>query len=59
MKFQIGDKVRKPKGYNYEPAVIVAAFTNLIGEERFVAEISDGQCKGMLHVFNGEQLELI
>jgi len=57
MKFQLRDRVRKPKGYNYEPAIIVAAFTNTKGEERYVAEITEGQCAGMLHVFNADQLE--
>ena len=57
MKFKVGDPVRKPEGYNYEPAVIVAAFHNLKNEERYVAEITEGQCAGMLHVFNGKQLE--
>lgn len=59
MIFTVGDTVRKPTGYNYEPAVIVAAFTNLNGEARYVAEISEGQCAGMLHVFNSQQLELM
>lgn len=57
MKFEIRDRVRKISGYSYEPAMIVAAFKNTKGEERFVAEITEGQCAGMLHVFNGGQLE--
>jgi hypothetical protein len=53
MKFQIGDKVVKPKGYRF-PATIVAVFTTVKGDVRVVAEM-DGY--GLLHIFNEEQLE--
>lgn len=53
MKFKIGDKVDKVKGYKF-PSVIVAAFVTTNGDERYVAEM-DGY--GLLHIFNGEQLE--
>lgn len=59
MKFEIKDKVRKVQGYSFEPAMVVAAFKNTKGEERFVVEITEGQCAGMLHVFNGGQLESV
>lgn len=68
MKFNIGDKVYKPKGYTYK-GVVVAAFLNLSHEERYVVEIPTSECGcgstncqancvGMLHIFSGEQLEL-
>ncbi len=54
MKFNIGDKVHKPKGYQF-PATVVAVFRTIKGEVRVVAEM-DGY--GLLHIFNEEQLEL-
>lgn len=59
MKFHIGDRVWKPKGYNFQPARIILAGFNLEGEERYAAEIESGQCKGMIHIFSAEQLELM
>lgn len=53
-KFQIGDKVHKPKGYRFN-ATIVAVFKNLAGNTRVVAENEDG----ILHIFNEEQLDKI
>jgi hypothetical protein len=57
MKFKLGDKVRKPKGYNFEPAVIIMAGKDINNEDRYAAQISQGQCKGMIHIFNEDQLE--
>lgn len=54
--FNTGDKVCKTKGYKY-PGVIVSVFNNLAGEKRFVVEATGEEYKGMLHIFNGEQLE--
>lgn len=53
MKFKIGDKAYKPKGYKF-PCTIVAVFTTTLGEIRIVAEMEDN---GMLHIFNENQLE--
>jgi hypothetical protein len=53
MKFQIGDKVYKPKGYKF-PGTVVSVFTTLSGEVRIVAELEDN---GMLHIFSESQLE--
>lgn len=52
MKFRIGDKVHKPKGYKFD-STIVAVFTTLSGEARLVAENSEG----ILHIFSETQLE--
>lgn len=52
-KFQIGDKVYKPKGYKF-PGIVVALFTTTSGEKRIVAELEDN---GMLHIFAETQLE--
>lgn len=54
MKFKIGDKVRKIKGYAFD-GVIVSVFQNTKGETRLVAEMENN---GMLHIFNEDQLEL-
>ena len=52
-KFQIGDKVFKPKGYKF-PGIIVSNFVTTGGEKRVVAELEDN---GMLHIFAESQLE--
>lgn len=56
--FNIGDRVRKLKGYRY-PGIIVSVFKNLAGETRFVVESSIPGAEGWLHIFNGDQLEPI
>jgi hypothetical protein len=53
-KFNIGDKVYKPKGYKF-PGVVVSNFITTSGQKRVVAEFEDN---GMLHIFNEDQLEL-
>lgn len=58
VKFKVGDRVFKPKGYAYE-GTIVSVFCNLAGETRIVAELTTANGKGMLHIFNEEQLERI
>lgn len=55
MKFKIGDKVQKPKGYKFD-GIVVAVFHNTVGEVRIVAELIDN---GMLHIFSESQLELL
>lgn len=52
MKFKVGDKAIKPKGYKFN-SIIVSVFKNTKGETRIVAENRDG----MLHIFNETQLE--
>jgi len=53
VKFQVGDKIRKPKGYAFD-GTIVSVFQNTKGDVRIVAEL-DGN--GMLHIFSESQLE--
>ena len=55
MKFKVGDKVQKPKGYKFD-GIVVAVFHNTAGDVRIVAELIDN---GMLHIFSESQLELI
>ncbi len=52
-KFEVGDKVYKPKGYKF-PGTVVSIFKTTSGETRIVAEMEDN---GMLHIFNENQLE--
>ncbi len=65
MKFKVGDKVYKPKGYKF-PSIVVAVFQTTSGETRILAELIDN---GMLppavfglavptHIFSESQLEL-
>ena len=54
--FAEGDRVRKVKGYKF-PGIVVAAFTNLRGDWRYVVECTVDEVAGMLHIYNGEQLE--
>lgn len=56
MELKIGDNVRKVKGYKYF-GVIVAKFFTTSGHLRFVVE-NIGENKGMLFIFNADQLEL-
>lgn len=51
--FSVGDKVDKVKGYSF-PSTIVAVFTTIAGETRYVAEM-DGY--GLLHIFSEANLK--
>jgi len=55
-EFKIGDAVRKRSGYEY-PGFIVAVFTTRGGAVRYVVEADHPAFAGMLHIFNGDQLE--
>ena len=52
-KFEVGDKVFKPKGYKF-PGTVVSVFKTTNGDIRVVAELDDN---GMLHIFSEAQLE--
>ena len=45
-------RIIKPNGYPF-PGIIVAVFTTMVGETRYVVE---HECGGLLHIFNGDQL---
>ena len=53
MKFKVGDKAYKPKGYEF-PCTIVSVFKNTKGDIRIVAEMDE---YGLLHIFNENQLD--
>lgn len=57
MKFKIGDKIKKSKGYTFN-GTVVSVFQNLAGETRIVAELTTENGLGMLHIFSESQLEL-
>lgn len=54
MKFKIGDKVKKPKGYSFD-GIVVSIFETTKSDVRIVAELENN---GMLHIFSESQLEL-
>jgi hypothetical protein len=54
--FKVGDPVKKRSGYEY-PGFIVSVFTNRAGAVRYVVEADHPAFAGMLHIFNGDQLE--
>lgn len=56
-KFEVGDRVKKAKGYLW-PGVVVSRFVTLGGEPRYVVECIVAEVAGALHIFNAEQLEL-
>ena len=53
--FKVGDLVRKRAGYEY-PGIIVSVFRTRAGAVRYVEADHPGFA-GMLHIFNGDQLE--
>lgn len=57
-KFLIGDRVKKVKGYPF-PGIVVAVFETLKDEIRYVVECTVPDVAGILHIYNGDQLELV
>lgn len=55
---QIGDKVQKVRGYKW-PGVIVSVFETLAGHRRYVVECTVPEVAGALHIYNGDQLEVV
>lgn len=55
-RFRQWDKVRKRSGYQF-PGVVVSVFMTLSGQERYVVECVVPGVAGILHIFNGDQLE--
>lgn len=53
---EIGDKVRKCKGYTFNGEVR-ARFTNRKGETLYVCELEGHNGGGMLHIFAPAQIE--
>lgn len=55
LKFKVGDKIIKPKGYNFIGTVL-SVFDTLKGETRIVAESEDNK---MILVFCEDQIEIL
>lgn len=53
-KFIVGQRVYKPKGYEF-PGTVVSVFNTTKGERRVVVEMDK---YGLLHIFNESQLEI-
>lgn len=56
VELKLNEQVKKKSGYSY-PGTIVAVFQTLAGDTRYVVEATGADYKGMLHIFNGDQLE--
>lgn len=54
-RLPVGTQVTKASGYPY-PGEVRSAFTTIEGNERFVVEATGPDYRGMLHIFNGDQL---
>lgn len=55
---KVGDRVRKISGYPF-PGVIACIFTTTEGATRVVVECTVPECKGMLHIYRPDQLEVV
>lgn len=56
-QFAEGDQVIKPQGYPF-PGEVRCAFRTKAGKWRYVVEATGDGYAGMLHIFDGERLEL-
>lgn len=54
-RLPVGTSVTKVLGYPF-PGTVVSTFHTLSGQERFVVEATGEAYRGMLHIFNGDQL---
>jgi hypothetical protein len=52
-KFHLDQEVEKTNGYSF-PGTVVAVFTTLAGELRYVVEMDEHR---LLHIFNETQLQ--
>ena len=55
-EFKIGQPVKKVTGYKF-PGVVASVFRTRRGFIRYVVEVTHPNFEGMLHIFNGGQLE--
>ena len=55
--YAVGNKVLKPKGYAF-PGKVVSVFSTTAGETRYVVELESADAGALLHIFNGDQLEM-
>lgn len=55
-KFVIGQPVQKVRGYKF-PGIVVAVFTNLANETRYVVECTAEDVEECLHIYSEHDLE--
>lgn len=55
--FSVGDVVEKVSGYKW-PGVVVAKFSTLSGEVRYIVECTVPEVSGALHIYSEKQLLL-
>lgn len=55
-KFNLGQRVEKVKGYKW-PGVVVAQFTNINGDIRYVVECTVESVEGALHIYSEHDLK--
>ena len=55
-KFVYGQPVQKTRGYKF-PGIVVAVFTNLAYETRYVVECTVEGVEGCLHIYSERDLE--
>lgn len=55
--FPVGAKVQKRQGYTY-PGIVIGSVVTSQNQLRYVVEADHPDFKGMLHIFNADQLEL-
>jgi hypothetical protein len=56
IKFRIGDKVQKIKGYKY-PGIVICVFRTRDRKARYVVEADHPDFRGMFHIFSNNDLE--
>ena len=54
----VGTRVEKTSGYKW-PGTVVAVFTTLSGEIRYVVECTVPEISGALHIYNKQQLKAV
>lgn len=55
-KFNLGQRVEKVRGYKW-PGVVVAQFTNIEGQIRYVVECTIPEVEGALHIYSETDLK--
>ena len=56
--FEVGDKVKKKKGYSFS-GIVVSRYTTLKEELRFVVECTVVGAAGMQHIYSANDLEFM
>ena len=57
-KFEVGDKVWKPLGYEFS-GEIIGVFKKLDGQIRYAVESTSDGSRGVVHIFRASQLKAV